>query len=285
MAKNRNFLIRSIRSTVLITAGALAAGLGVKGFLMSSHFIDGGVTGISMLASTVSGWPLGILIAVINIPFIILGYFMIGLPFAIRSVLGILGLAFCIEFVPYPDVTQDKLLTAVFGGFFVGTGIGLAMRGGAVLDGTEAVAVMLSRKGSLLKVGDFIMVFNVVIFGTAVFVLNVESALYSMITYFAASKTVDFLVHGIEEYTAMLIVSDRHEVIRRVLTHHGLGITSLQGNRSFTRLPIEVLYVVVTRLETVRIKQLIAEADPKAFVVQYPVNDVMGGKVKSMPLH
>lgn len=285
MAKNRSFLYRSVRSTVFITAGALLAGLGVKSFLMSSHFIDGGVTGISMLASEVSGLPLGVLIALINIPFIVLGYMQIGLPFAIRSLLGILGLAFCIEFIPYPDATSDKILSSVFGGFFIGAGIGLAMRGGAVLDGTEAVAIMLSRKGSLLRVGDFIMIFNVIIFTTAVFVLNLESALYSMITYFAASKTVDFLVHGIEEYTAMFIVSDRHELIRRALTHHGLGITSLQGSRSFTRQPIEVLYVVVTRLETVRIKNLIAQADPKAFVVQYPINNVMGGKVKSMPLH
>lgn len=285
MAKSRSLLYRSVRSTLFITIGALSAGLGVKGFLMSSHFIDGGVTGISMLASAASGLPLGILIALINIPFILLGYFQIGLPFAIRSVLGILGLAFCIEFVPYPDVTPDKLLTAVFGGFFIGAGIGFAMRGGAVLDGTEAVAVMLSRKGSLLKVGDFIMIFNVVIFGTAVFVLNVESALYSMITYFAASKTIDFLVHGIEEYTAVLIVSDRHEAIRRLLAHQGWGITSLNGTRSFTRQPIEVLYVVVTRLETTRVKSLIQEVDPKAFVIQYPIHDVMGGKVKSLPLH
>src|SRR6185295_5598098 len=203
--------IRGMVNTVLIVLGILSAGLGLKGFLMSSHFIDGGVTGISMLLADILGWPLSILILAINLPFIALGYRQIGRAFAIKSTLAIGGLALCLAFVKFPDVTPDKLLTAVFGGFFIGAGIGLAIRGGAVLDGTEIAALLVSKGSTLLKVGDVILLLNIVIFSAAAFFLGVEPALYSMLTYFAASKTVDFLIHGVEEYTAITIMSDRSE--------------------------------------------------------------------------
>jgi uncharacterized membrane-anchored protein YitT (DUF2179 family) len=149
---------------------------------LSSHFIDGGVTGISMLFANVLEWPLSILILIINLPFVALGYRQIGRAFAIKSTLAIGGLALCLAFVKYPDVTPDKLLTAVFGGFFIGTGIGLAIRGGAVLDGTEIAALLISKSSHLLKVGDVILLLNILIFSAAAFFLGIESALYSMLT-------------------------------------------------------------------------------------------------------
>ena len=167
-----------------------------------------------MLLADVLGWPLSILILLINLPFIALGYRQIGRAFAIKSTLAIAGLSACLAFVKYPDVTPDKLLTAVFGGFFIGAGIGLAIRGGAVLDGTEIAALLISKSSHLLKVGDVILLLNVLIFSAAAFILGIESALYSMLTYFAASKTIDFLIHGVEEYTAIIIISDRSEEIR-----------------------------------------------------------------------
>ncbi len=145
--------LRHVLQTTLIVLGILSAGLGLKGFLLSSRFIDGGVTGVSMLLSNVLGWPLAVLILVINLPFIALGYRQIGRSFAIKSALAIGGLSLCLAFVKYPDVTPDKLLTAVFGGFFIGAGIGLAIRGGAVLDGTEVAALLISKSSNLLKVG------------------------------------------------------------------------------------------------------------------------------------
>src|SRR6266498_3673011 len=157
-------IIREALNTTLIVLGILSAGLGLKGFLLSSHFIDGGVTGISMLLANVLAWPLSILILAINLPFIALGYRQIGRGFAIRSTLAIAGLALCLAFLKYPDVTPDKLLTAVFGGFFIGAGIGLAIRGGAVLDGTEIAALLISKSSHLLKVGDVILLLNVIIF-------------------------------------------------------------------------------------------------------------------------
>src|SRR5882762_8651590 len=204
-------IAREALNTTLVILGIFSAGLGLKGFLLSSHFIDGGVTGVSMLLANVLGWPLSILILLINLPFIALAYRQIGRGFAIKSTVAIAGLAVCLAVVSYPDVTQDKLLTAVFGGFFIGAGIGLAIRGGAVLDGTEIAALLVSKNSHLLKVGDVILILNVFIFSAAAFFLGIESALYSILTYFAASKTIDFLIHGVDEYTAVIIMSDKSE--------------------------------------------------------------------------
>lgn len=279
-----------VKNFLLITLGILSTGMGLKGFLLSSRFIDGGVTGVSMLLAELFNWPLAVLIPVINLPFIFLGYRQIGGQFALKSAVAIAGLSVCIAVVPYPDVTPDLLLTAVFGGFFIGLGIGLAMRGGAVLDGTEISALLISRSSHLLKVSDVILLLNVIIFGTAAFFLTIESALYSIITYFTASKMIDFLVHGLEEYTAVLIISPRHEAIQERLIAMGWGVTVLTGQQGYGKQgsreeAYDVLYTVITRLEIGRLKAIINEIDPSAFTIQHGINDVSGGKVKSLPLH
>ena len=181
--------------------------MGLHGFLLSSNFIDGGVTGISMLLSKVTPMPLSIWLPLVNLPFIALGYSQIGRAFAIRSAAAIGGLAVVAGDRALPDVTPDLLLTAVFGGVFIGAGIGLAVRGGAVLDGTEIAALLISKRSHLLKVGDVILIFNVVLFVAAMSLLGVEEALYSILTYVAAARTLDFVIHGIEEYTAITIMS------------------------------------------------------------------------------
>lgn len=279
-----------VKNFVLIVAGIASAAMGLKGFLLSSHFIDGGVTGVSMLLANLLGWPLAALIPVINLPFIVLGYRQIGGQFALKSAVAIAGLSLCLVMVPFPDVTPDPLLTAIFGGFFLGLGIGLAMRGGAVLDGTEIAALLISRSSNLLKVSDVILSLNVFIFSAAAFFLTIELALYSIITYFAASKMIDFLVHGLEEYTAILIVSSKHAQIQARLAEQGWGVTVLSGQQGHGKegprqQPYDVLYTVITRLEIGRMKAIINEIDPNAFTTQYGINDVSGGKVKSMPLH
>ncbi|MFD2570395.1 YitT family protein [Spirosoma soli] len=282
--------LRLLKDSLFICAGVLSAGMGLKGFLLSSHFIDGGVTGISMLVSELSGVPLALLLLLINLPFIALGYRQFGRGFAFKSILAIAGLSLCLVIVPYPDVTPDLLLTAVFGGFFIGAGIGLAMRGGAVLDGTEIAALLISRTSATLKVSDVILLLNVFIFGTAAFFLSIDLALYSMITYFAASKTVDFLVHGIEEYTAVLIISRHNQDMRDRIIERGWGVTILKGHGGYGKhghhQDMEsVLYVVLTRLELSRLRRIVGEIDENAFIIQHGVDDVMGGKVKSLPLH
>src|SRR5215207_6522331 len=229
-----NIVFKETRSYILIVLAILSAGLGIKGYLLSSHFIDGGVTGISMLLNNIFDWPLAILIPIINLPFIILGYYHIGLKFAIRSTLAIVGLALCLAYLPYPDVTPDKLLTALFGGFFIGLGIGLAIRAEAVLDGTEIAALLVSKNNSVFKVADVILLLNIVIFSAAVFFLGVEPASYSILTYFAASKTIDFLLHGVDEYTGVTIVSVHSDRVRTaIIDELGRGVTVYSGKTGY----------------------------------------------------
>lgn len=278
--------IRELINSLLIVLGILSAGMGIKGFLLSSHFIDGGVTGISMLLANVLGYPLSILILLINFPFIALGFRQIGWMFALKSTLAIAGLSACLAFVSYPDVTPDKLLTAVFGGLFIGAGIGLAIRGGAVLDGTEIAALLISKSSHLLKVGDVILILNIFIFSAAAYFLSIDSALYSVLTYVAASKTIDFLIHGIEEYNAIIIMSEKNDEIResivRVLSR---GVTIYNGRGGMTGKPMHILYCVVTRLEIGSVKNIVKEIDGTAFVVIHPLADAVGGIIKKTALH
>lgn len=271
---------------ILILLGILSACMGIKGFLLSSHFIDGGVTGISMLVSTVTGTPLSIWIVVVNLPFIALGYRQIGAAFALRSVVAIGGLSIALATIPFPDVTPDLVLTAVFGGFFLGAGIGLAVRGGAVLDGTEIAALLISRQSNLFRVGDVILLFNVVLFLTAMSLLGVEQALYSILTYLAAARTLDFVIHGIEEYTAITIVSRASgEIAAQIMANLGRGVTIYKGRGGLSIEEQEILYCVVTRLEVGKVKAIVRGLDEVAFITSHPLADVQGGMVKHRVLH
>ena len=283
--------VRSLTSIGLVLAGIASAAFGLKGFLLSSRFIDGGVTGVSMLLSDVLHLPLSVLILVINLPFIAVGYRAIGRAFALKSALAIAGLSLCLAFVKFPDVTPDKLLTAVFGGVFIGAGIGLAIRGGAVLDGTEIAALLVSKSSNLLRVGDVILILNIVIFLTAAFFLGVESALYSILTYAAASRTIDFLLHGIEQYTAITIVSLKSEEIKDAIVNElNRGVTVLRGRggRDSTGPGSDdqaILYCVVTRLEIGTIKTAVKDIDPNAFITTNALADVEGGLIKKPAFH
>jgi uncharacterized membrane-anchored protein YitT (DUF2179 family) len=279
------------KDTTFVVFGILSASMGLKGFLLSSHFIDGGVTGISMLLAQVFGWPLSILLLVINLPFLALGYRQLGRGFALRSALAMGGLAASLALVPFPDVTPDPLLTAVFGGLFIGAGIGLAMRGGAVLDGTEVAAVLVSSRTPLLKVSDVILLLNVVIFTVAAAALGVNEALYSILTYVAASKALDFIVSGIEEYTGVTIVSEKNEQIRQLLIEVlGRGVTIYKGARGYGKRgdasnDIDIIFTVVTRLELPRLRSAVLRIDPQVFLVQHNIDDAAGGMLKRRPLH
>jgi uncharacterized membrane-anchored protein YitT (DUF2179 family) len=289
------WLPREIGNAVFILFGILSAGMGLHGFLMSSGFIDGGVTGVSMLlAQTLriplpggsTHIPLPILLLVINLPFVALGYRQVGQAFAIRSAASIIGLSVCLAIVHFPDVTSDKLLTAVFGGFFLGAGMGLAMRGGAVLDGTDIAALLISKRSHVFRVGDVILGLNIVIFLSAAFFLGVEKSLYSILTYVSASKTLDFLLHGIEEYTAIIIVSEQSDAIRRGITGElGRGLTVYKGRRGMTGADQDILFCVVTRLEIGKVMEIAQNLDPSAFVVIHPLADVKGGVLKKTAHH
>lgn len=274
-----------IKNTLLIIIGIISAGFGLKGFLLPNNFIDGGVTGISLLVTETTGFSLPILIIIINAPFVILGYRQIGVQFAFKSVAAILGLAICIALVNYPVITSDKLLVAVFGGFFLGAGIGLAIRGGGVLDGTEILSLFLSKKTGW-SIGDIILIINIFIFSVAAYLLSIEIALYSVLIYLSASKTVDYIVEGIDEYTAVTIITHRTETMRQMITNKlGKGATVYKGSRGYGKRgevdhDIEIIYTVITRLEVSRLNTEIERIDSDAFVVMNPVKDLKGGMVK-----
>lgn len=279
---------RSIKDFILITAGIFSAGFGFKGFLLTNGFIDGGATGISLLIFALTKIPLYILIIAVNIPFIILGYRTISKQFAIKAMLAITGLAICLALVNFPDVTKDNLLVAVFGGFFLGAGIGLTIRGGAVIDGTEILAIYLSRKLGT-TIGDIIILINIGIFGLAAWLLGVEIALYSMVTYLAASKTLDFFVEGIDEYMGVTIVSSHHDEIREMIVHKmGRGLTVYNGTRGYGKrgesTDTQIIYTVITRLELNKLNTEIEKIDPNAFVVMNSVKDTKGGMIKKRPM-
>ncbi|MBC7884334.1 MAG: YitT family protein [Saprospiraceae bacterium] len=279
---------RFIKDFILITAGIISASFGLKGFLLSNKFIDGGATGISLLISSLTEIPLFVLIIGVNVPFVFLGYKVMGSRFAIKTALAIAGLSLCLATVSFPDVTNDNLLVAVFGGFFLGAGIGLAVRGGAVIDGTEVLAIYLSRKIGT-TIGDIIIVINVVIFSAAAYLLGVEIALYSMVTYLSASKTLDFIVEGIEEYIGVTVVAVNCEEIRQMIIHKmGRGVTiyngkSGYGNRGENE-DIDIIYTVITRLELNKLRTEIELIEPDAFVVMTSVKDTKGGMIKKRPL-
>lgn len=277
-------LMHAIKEYAFITIGVFSAGFGLKGFLLPSKFIDGGATGISLLIQNLTGMSLGILLLLVNLPFILLATKTIGKKFAIKSIISIMFLALVVHFVEYPVITEDKLLIAIFGGFFLGLGIGLAMRGGSVIDGTEVLAIFLSRKLSI-TIGDVLLLINIVIFSFGAYVLSIEIALYAILTYLSAAKTVDFVVDGVEEYIGVTIISEFHEDIRKVLTEkmeRACTIYPAKGGYKNENAHYDksVIFVIITRLELPRLHTEIEKIDKNAFTIMTVVKDLKGGMIK-----
>lgn len=281
---------RHIKDVIFIFLGVGMATIGLKGFILPNNFLDGGAMGVSLLLEMLTKIELSYLIILVNLPFIIIGAKQISIEFAIKSIIAILALAILVHFVTLPDITNDKLLISIFGGFFLGAGIGLTIRGGAVIDGTEVMAITVSRKSSL-TVGDLIAVFNIVLFCSAIFLVGIETAMYSVLTYISASKTVDFIINGIEEYIGVIIVSEKAEEIKHQITNNlGRGLTVFKSDKGFgSRGEFgeegKVLFCVVTRLEVTKLLLEIEKIDQKAFVVQHTIKDTKGGMIKKRPMH
>ncbi len=279
----------SIKKFFFMSFGVLAAGFGLKGFLLPNDFIDGGATGVSLLIQVITDFSLGILLILVNAPFILLGAKTINKKFAVKSVVAIIMLALAVHFIEYPIVTSDKLLVAFFGGFFLGLGIGMTMRGGGVIDGTEVLAIYLSRKLHI-TIGDVLLLINIIIFSAGAYLLSIETALYAILTYLIAAKTVDFIVDGVEEYVGVTIVSDKSEEIRIMLTQKmGRACTIYYGKKGYSKdgqtpSDTSIVYTVVTRLELARLNTEIEKVDKNAFVVMNVVKDIKGGMIKKKPL-
>ncbi len=281
-------LSHAIKEYIFIIVGVFSAGFGLKGFLLPNKFIDGGATGISLLLEHVTTLQLGFLLVIVNLPFLILAYRTIGQKFALKSIGAIAFLAIVVHFVEYPTITDDNLLIAVFGGFFLGLGIGMSMRGGSVIDGTEVLAIFLSRKLSL-TIGDVLLIINIIIFSVGAYILSIETALYAILTYLSAAKTVDFVVDGVEEYVGVTIISNKHEELRLMLTeklqractiYAGKGGYGKSGD-SYDK---DIIYTVVTRLELAKLQTEIDKIDKRAFIIMGIVKDLKGGMIKKKPM-
>jgi uncharacterized membrane-anchored protein YitT (DUF2179 family) len=278
-----------IKDGVFILLGVASAAFGLESFLLPNHFIDGGVTGISLLLVELTGMRLSVLLFLVNLPFLVLARIVIGRRFAVKTAVAITLLVLTIFFVHFPEVTEDKLLVSVFGGFFLGTGIGLSMRGGSVLDGTEVLAIFMSRRIGA-KVSDWVILINLIIFGFAAYFLSVEQALYSLLTYIVASKALDFVIDGVEEYTGVTIISPKsNEVRQAIIEHLGSGVTIYQGRGGYRAdalgEEIDIIYTVITRLEISKLNRIVDEIDTKAFITMSSINDTRGGMVRRKGVH
>ena len=280
-----------VQDIIFLIAGIVAASIGLKSFLIPNHFLDGGVTGLSLLVHEILHWHLGLVLILFNLPFILISYKMIGKPFALKTLAADIGVSLLLQYVQFPELTDDKLLVAVFGGFFLGLGIGLSMRGGGTFDGIEVLAIFtLKRTG--FTITEIILAFDVLMFFVAGFFINIETALYAMLTYYVAIQTTKYVIDGIEAYTGVTIISGNSEAIKNFLVMKmNKGITIYKGERGFMKDSFEVskecdvVFTVVTRLEVRRLKKAIYSIDPNAFVFTHTINETSGGILKKIVKH
>jgi uncharacterized membrane-anchored protein YitT (DUF2179 family) len=291
MSSNTKSPLFTLSDVIYLVLGVISASFALKSFLVPNHFLDGGVTGISLLIHEVKHWNLGFLLILLNIPFIILAYFKINKHFAIRSIVTVILIALVLHFVPFPELTHDKLLVAMFGGFFLGIGIGLSMRGGGTFDGMEVLALMTFKKSSF-SITEIILGMNIIIFVIAALFLKVETALYAILTYLIASQITKYVIEGIEAYTGVTIVSGNSEEIKKALVLTlNRGITVYKGERGFMKesfeqsADVDIIFTIVTRLEVRRLQNIVKSIDPKAFIFTQTVREPQGGIVKEIVKH
>jgi uncharacterized membrane-anchored protein YitT (DUF2179 family) len=291
MGTNKHSVLASIKDTGYIIAGILICGFALKSFLVPNEFFDGGVTGISLLIHELYHINIAYVIVTANIPFIIMGIFQVNGRFAWKTLAAIIGVGICLQFVPYPVITSDKLLVCIFGGVFMGTGVGLAIRGGCALDGIEVLALFTLKRSSF-TISEIILGINIIIFSIAAFKLGLPTALYSIMTYYAASHAINFVIEGLEEYTGFTIISGQSELIKEKLVMDlGRGITIYKGERGFLKdsfeisQPVDIIFTVVTRLEIRRLKNIVQSIDPKAFMFTGTIKEAAGGVLKKRARH
>ncbi|MEH7106722.1 MULTISPECIES: YitT family protein [Bacillaceae] len=271
---------------LLITLGALLMAVGLEIFLVPNKVIDGGITGISIMLSYITGWKLGIFLFLLNLPFFFLGYKQIGKTFAISTLYGIFVLSIATTLLhPVPAFTQDILLATIFGGVVLGIGVGLVIRYGGSLDGTEVLAILFNNKLPF-SVGEIIMFFNLFILGSAGFVFSWDRAMYSLIAYFVAFKTIDITVAGLDESKSVWIISDNaKELGDAILNRLGRGVTYLNGEGAYSGDDKKVIFCVINRLEEAKLKEIVTEYDQSAFFAVADIAEVRGGRFKKRDIH
>ncbi|CAH0344736.1 YitT family protein [Bacillus sp. CECT 9360] len=282
----RRSKILLLRRILLITFGAILMAVGLEIFLVPNQVIDGGVTGISIMLSSITDWGIGVFLFILNLPFIFIGYKQIGKTFALSTFYGIIILSISTTILhPVPPFTDDLLLATVFGGIAIGVGIGIVIRNGGSLDGTEVLAILANNKLPF-SVGEIIMFINIFILGSAGFVFSWDRAMYSLIAYFIAFKAIDVTITGLEESKSVWIISDHYQDIGDAILHRlGRGVTYLNGEGAFSGDDKKVIFCVITRLEEAKLKDIVDEADPNAFLSIADIAEVKGGRFKKKGIH
>ncbi|HWR45632.1 YitT family protein [Sporomusa sp.] len=282
----KNQTVKNVKKYAMLFFGSIIAAVGLEIFLVPNNIIDGGIVGLSIMASHLTGLPLSLFLVLLNLPFLYLGYVQIGKTFAISTLFSIVSLSYWVSvFHPIPGLTNDLFLAAVFGGIIVGVGVGLIIRYGGSLDGTEIVAILLDKRTSF-SVGEIIMFFNLFILTSAGLVFTWDKAMYSLVAYFIAFKVIDTVIEGLDESKAVMIVSDRpDDIADALMARLGRGVTVLHGEGGYTKERKDVLYSVITRLEMAKLKSIIDEIDESAFVTINDVHEVMGGRFKKKAIH
>nr|WP_246067011.1 YitT family protein [Paenibacillus koleovorans] len=277
---------RFLQRAILITLGAALVSVALEIFLVPNKIIDGGIVGVSIIVSHLSGLPLGIFLFLLNLPFLFLGYKQIGKTFAISTLFAVALMSIGSTLLhPVPPLTIEPLLATVFGGITLGIGVGLVIRSGGSLDGTEIVAILVNKK-SAFSVGEVVMVINIFILGSAGFVFGWDQAMYSLIAYYIAFKLIDITLEGFDESKAVWIISEKNREIGDAIIHRlGRGVTFLNGEGGFSGDSKRVIFCVITRLEEAKMKAIVEDLDPAAFLAVGNIHDVKGGRFKKRDIH
>ncbi|MDO4406946.1 MAG: YitT family protein [Eubacteriales bacterium] len=266
----------------MITLGILIDAIALELFLIPNSVLDGGLTGISLMIQYKTGWPLGLIVSVFNLPFIFLGMKQVGKRFALAYTYALAVFTLFTQlFHHVAPVTENELLSVAFGGFLLGAGVGLVLRGGACIDGTELVALMISRK-SAASTGVVILVFNLIIFTVASFLFGVDRALLSLLTYYIASRIIDKVEEGLDTAKQVIIITDDAEPIADAI-YKRLGRTvTISSARGLVSGKKEMLYVVITRLELPELREIVEASDESAFITISDVNEIIGKHVRKV---
>jgi uncharacterized membrane-anchored protein YitT (DUF2179 family) len=282
----RTSKVKVVERVFFIILGAVLMGVGIEEFLVPNKILDGGIVGISIILSHLTGWRLGLFIFVLNIPFFFIGYKQIGKTFALSTLLGISVLSITTTLLHnFPVFTEDLLLATVFGGIVLGTGVGIVIRFGGSLDGTEIMAILMNKKLPF-SVGEMIMFFNIFIFGVAGFIFGWDRAMYSLLAYFIAFKTIDIVIAGLDESKSAWIISDQaNEIGEAILARLGRGVTYLNGEGAYTGDDKKVIFCVITRIEEAKLKTIVEEIDDSAFLAVGNIAEVRGGRFKKRDIH
>jgi uncharacterized membrane-anchored protein YitT (DUF2179 family) len=286
MGKLRGVILKYLKKYMLLLIGSIMYAIGLEEFLVPNNVIDGGVVGVSIMASFLTKLPLSLFIVAFNLPFLYLGYKQIGKNFAFSTIFAVCSLSFWVGiFHPIPEVTNDLFLAAIFGGITVGIGVGLIIRYGGSLDGTEIVAIILDKRTGF-SVGEVVMFMNIFILGCAGLVFSWDKAMYSLVAYFVAFKVIDITIQGLDETKGVWIVTDNPgEIADALLARLGRGVTMFYGEGGYTGENKKILYSVITRLEIAKLKTIVQELDGNAFVSITEVHDVLGGQTKKKAIH